>query len=123
MDTRNNTKGNLKGTDRTLDGFEGDHNIYSHQDMKLEDGLLSTDGWTLIDDSKNFLFDNSEWAWVKEREHKDGQDWYFMAYGHDYKAALKILLYLPVKYLFHPVMHSVIGGQDIGATQTKKCAN
>ena len=82
-------KGNLKGTDRTLDGFEGDHNIYSHQDMKLEDGLLSTDGWTLIDDSKNFLFDNSEWAWVKEREHKDGQDWYFMAYGHDYKAALK----------------------------------
>lgn len=57
--------------------------------MKLEDGLLSTDGWTLIDDSKNFLFDNSEWAWVKEREHKDGQDWYFMAYGHDYKAALK----------------------------------
>ena len=53
-----------------------DSNIYSHQDMKLEDGLLSTDGWTLIDDSKNFLFDNSEWAWVKEREHKDGQDWY-----------------------------------------------
>lgn len=45
-------KGNLKGTDRTLDGFEGNHNIYSHQDMKLEDGLLSTDGWTLIDDSK-----------------------------------------------------------------------
>lgn len=82
-------KGNLKGTDRTLDGFEGNHNIYSHQDMKLEDGLLSTDGWTLIDDSKNFLFDDSEWPWVETRENKDGQDWYFMAYGHDYKAALK----------------------------------
>ena len=72
-------KGNLKGTDRTLDGFEGNHNIYSHQDMKLEDGLLSTDGWTLIDDSKNFLFDDSEWPWVETRENKDGQDWYFMA--------------------------------------------
>ena len=82
-------KGNLKGTDRTLDGFEGNHNIYSHQDMKPEDGLLSTDGWTLIDDSKNFLFDDSEWPWVETRENKDGQDWYFMAYGHDYKAALK----------------------------------
>lgn len=82
-------KGNLKGTDRTLDGFEGNHNIYSHQDMKLEDGLLSTDGWTLIDDSKNFLFDDSKWPWVETRENKDGQDWYFMAYGHDYKAALK----------------------------------
>lgn len=47
------------------------------------------DGWSLIDDSKNFLFDNSEWGWVKAREHKDEQGRYFMAYKHDYKAALK----------------------------------
>ena len=27
---------------------------------------------------------------MKTREHVEGaQDWYFMAYGHDYKAALK----------------------------------
>lgn len=43
----------------------------------------------MIDDSKNFLFDNSEWGWVKAREHKDEQGRYFMAYKHDYKAALK----------------------------------
>ena len=55
----------------------------------LEPGLLAKDGWSFIDDSKNFLFDNSNWAWVEERKDKNGQDWYFMAYGNDYKAALK----------------------------------
>ena len=58
--------------------------------LKLEDGLLATDGWTLIDDSQGLLFDdNKDWDWVKERPANGGQDWYFMAYGHDYKAALK----------------------------------
>lgn len=90
-------KGNLKGTFRTLDGLDGDEQSQSwmadskqHAKINLEDGLLATDGWTFIDDSKGFLFDNDqEWKWVKERSDKDGQDWYFMAYGHDYKAALK----------------------------------
>ena len=51
---------------------------------------LDTDGWTFIDDSQGLLFDNDkDWDWVKERPANGGQDWYFMAYGHDYKAALK----------------------------------
>ena len=89
-------KENLKGTFRTLDGLDGDVQTQSWvADMKkgeirqFEDGILAKDGWTLIDESENFLFDDSEWAWVKEREAKECQDWYFMAYGHDYKAALK----------------------------------
>jgi alpha-glucosidase (family GH31 glycosyl hydrolase) len=82
-------KGNLKGTYRTLDGFKGNIHQDDQKPMPIEDGLLSTDGWTLIDDSNNFLFDNSDWAWVKERPNKEGQDWYFMAYGHNYKSALK----------------------------------
>ena len=87
---------NLKGTFRTLDGLDGDYQTQTWvQDMKqgetrqFEDGVIARDGWTLIDESENFLFDDSEWAWVKEREAKECQDWYFMAYGHDYKAALK----------------------------------
>ena len=85
-------KGNLKGTYRTLDGYDGSEYQYSnpkHQ-MPLEDGLLATDGWTLIDDSKNYLFDGAQdWDWVTERKSAQGaQDWYFMAYGHDYKSAL-----------------------------------
>ena len=81
---------NLKGTYRTLDGYNGDHD-YDDENAKLpiEDGLLATDGWSLIDDSQSFLFDNSDWAWVTERESLENQDWYFMGYGHNYKQALK----------------------------------
>ena len=89
-------KENLKGTFRTLDGLEGD---YQTQDWvkdspkgehrPFEDGVLAKDGWTLIDESNNLLFDESDWAWVTKRPEGECQDWYFMAYGHDYKAALK----------------------------------
>lgn len=79
---------NLKGTYRTLDGYDG--NMKDGTAMPIEDGLLSRNGWTLIDDSKSYLFDNSEWPWIADRpERGNTQDWYFMAYGHDYKKALK----------------------------------
>jgi len=85
-------KGNLKGTYRTLDGYDGSEYQYSNpkHEMPIEDGLLATDGWTLLDDSRNLLFDGSkDWDWVTERKSAEGaQDWYFMAYGHDYKGAL-----------------------------------
>lgn len=81
-------KGNLKGTLRTLDRMNGDM-LDGKTKVELPDGLLATDGWTWIDDSKNFLFDHSDWEWVKVRPDKNGQDWYFLAYGHDYKQALK----------------------------------
>ena len=79
--------GNLKGTYRTLDGYKGKYGR-DHKPIPLENGLLSTDGWTLIDDSKNFLFDNSRWQWVEPRPVKNVQDLYFICYGNDYKKAL-----------------------------------
>lgn len=80
-------KENLKGTYRTLDRFEG--NIRDgHEVMPLEDGLLSKDGWHLLDDSKSLLFDHSDWPWVMGRPTPEGQDWYFMGYGKAYKQAL-----------------------------------
>jgi alpha-glucosidase (family GH31 glycosyl hydrolase) len=83
-------KGNLKGTYRTLDGYKGNIHINDNKPMPIEDGLLSTSGWTLIDDSNSYLFDHSDWPWVMERPEKGStQDWYFMAYGHNYKSALK----------------------------------
>ena len=86
-------KENLKGTAKTLDGYDGtkQRQYSGRPDLELEEGLLAKDGWTLIDDSKSYLFDGSEdWDWVTERQSAEGaQDWYFMAYGHDYKAALK----------------------------------
>src|SRR5208283_2295495 len=72
--------GNLKGTTRTLDGVNGS--------TRLEPGLLSRDGWTVVDDSAHLLFDNSDWAWVKARPAGDRQDLYFFGYGHDYRRAL-----------------------------------
>lgn len=89
-------KENLKGTFRTLDGLDGDVQTQTWvADMKkgevrqFEDGIIAKDGWTLIDESESYLFDGSDWAWAKERESRKCQDWYFMGYGHDYKAALK----------------------------------
>ena len=93
---------NLGGTYRTLDGYDGNRyyawnrKADGSQELPLEEGLLARDGWTLIDDSKGLLFDGDvndaslpEMPWVKERNSAEGaQDWYFMAYGHDYKQAL-----------------------------------
>lgn len=80
---------NLKGTYRTLDGYDGDTQLDSHK-MPLEDGLLSRNGWTFIDDSNGYVFDDSDWQWVSHRPNEGKtQDWYFLAYGHDYKKALR----------------------------------
>lgn len=93
---------NLGGTYRTLDGYDGNRyyawgrQADGSQELPLEEGLLARDGWTLVDDSQGLLFDGDvndlttpEMPWVKERTSAEGaQDWYFMAYGHDYKQAL-----------------------------------
>lgn len=83
---------NLKGTSRTLDHSKGDN-------MRgvMEDGLLSRSGWALIDESKpngdtskSLLFENQggDFDWVAERIQGNTIDWYFMAYGNNYKKAL-----------------------------------
>jgi alpha-glucosidase (family GH31 glycosyl hydrolase) len=83
--------GNLLGTARTLDTARGG--------VKLEPGLISRDGWTLVDDSARPLFDSADfsfrdgkqsaWPWVILRPAGERQDWYFFGYGHDYKGALR----------------------------------
>ncbi|HEU5452636.1 MAG TPA: TIM-barrel domain-containing protein [Terriglobales bacterium] len=72
--------GNLGGTLRTLDGVKGSE--------PLPPGLLSRDGWTLVDDSGAPLYDDSDWPWVMERPQGNRQDWYFFAYGHEYRTEL-----------------------------------
>jgi len=85
--------GNLQGTTRTLDGARGDHTA-----EPIGQGLISRDGWVVVDDSKRPLFDstdfqfkqgeNSPWPWVMPRPAGGHQDWYFFGYGHHYKEAL-----------------------------------
>jgi alpha-glucosidase len=85
---------NLQGATRTLDGALGDK---THE--PLGQGLISRSGWALVDDSTRPLFDsadftfrdgeNSPWPWVMERPEGQRQDWYFFAYGHEYRMALR----------------------------------
>ena len=85
--------GNLQGTTRTLDGALGGKTA-----EPMDPGLISRDGWVVVDDSARPLFDGNDfrfdqgdkstWPWVKQRPAGDRQDWYFFGYGHDYAAAL-----------------------------------
>jgi alpha-glucosidase (family GH31 glycosyl hydrolase) len=87
-------KKNLGGTLRTVDGVSGK--------IDLGEGVLSRDGWYLHDDSHRPLLSGN---WVKSRPKGAGTDWYFFAYGNDFKAALKSLtaiggkIPLPRKYV------------------------
>lgn len=99
---------NLKGTIRTLDGSMGFSQM-SFQNKTLENGILSRDGWAVVDDSENHLLvkNDSDWGeWVQARPEGDRQDLYLFAYGHDYTAALRDYtkvagkIPLPPKYTF-----------------------
>ena len=72
--------GNLRGTTRTLDGVKGA--------TSLEPGIVSRDGWALVDDTERPLFDSSDWPWVIQRSPGPRQDWYFFGHGHEYRQAL-----------------------------------
>ena len=100
--------GNLLGTVRTLDGCAGFKNI-SYSDKKLESGILSRDGWAVVDESSRHILvpDGSDWGeWVACRPEGERQDLYLFAYGHDYAAALKDFtsvcgrIPMPPKYTF-----------------------
>ena len=64
--------GNLQGTTRTLDGARG-----NQTKEPIGQGLISRDGWVVVDDSNRPLFDstdfqfkqgeNSPWPWVLPR--------------------------------------------------------
>lgn len=87
--------GNLGGTARTLDECKGP--------IDLGSGVLSRDGWFLLDDSTRPVFSN---GWVAARPDRGQQDWYFFGYGRDYRGALKDLttvggkIPLPPRFVF-----------------------
>ena len=100
--------GNLMGTFRTLDGCKGFEQI-NFRDDPYEPGILSRDGWALVDESERHLLvkDGSDWGeWVAARPAGERVDWYLFAYGHDYTQALADFtavagkIPLPPKYVF-----------------------
>ncbi len=69
---------NLKGTARTLDGAGGK--------TRLENGLISKSGWSVIDDSKSLIFNENGWLEPRSTQQKDH---YFWGYGQDIHACLR----------------------------------
>ena len=74
---RNFNKGNLLGTARTLDGVNGA--------TKLNPGILSRSGVSVMDDSDSMLIDGDGQIISREK----CTDRYYFAYGHDYKRCLR----------------------------------
>jgi len=68
----------LKGTARTLDMVDGT--------TPLEEGIISKNGFAVLDDSYSFLLDENQDPKPRQAEQID---LYFFAYGRDYKTALK----------------------------------
>ncbi len=68
----------LGGTARTLDGADGA--------IPLESGLMSLDGYTVLDDSRTALVREDMWA---EPRPEGLQDLYFFGYGHKYMDCLR----------------------------------
>ncbi len=96
--------GNLLGTTRTLDKCDG-----LKTNEPYDKGVVSRDGWAVIDESARHLFVpvDSDWKfWVEGRDSTDRLDLYLFAYGHDYKAAVSDFtkiggrIPLPPKYAF-----------------------
>lgn len=89
------TKNNLGGALSTLDDIT--------PTKQVDDGVLSKDGWYVIDDSQKPILKNS---WIAKNPLKNNTDFYLFAYGHNYKLALRDLCYisgkvaLPRKYVF-----------------------
>ena len=76
------TQGNLGGWYRALDGQSGP--------VPLHDGILSRDGWYLLDDSISpRLIEGGRWYSPRPDHAGPYQDGYLFAYGHDYAAGLR----------------------------------
>lgn len=80
--------GNLLGTSRTLDTCDGGFVVSENKAIELQPGLLSREGWHVIDDSTSMAFD--EKGWLTPRNQPEGyRDLYFFGYGYAYTETLR----------------------------------
>jgi alpha-glucosidase (family GH31 glycosyl hydrolase) len=80
--------GNLNGTVDALDCYTTpDDCVFNNYPSRMSQGLLSKDGWTLLEDSTQYRFTsapkNAKYPWYEVRA-MNSQDWYFFAYGRNY---------------------------------------
>ncbi len=80
--------GNLMGTYRTLDWFDGDIDVYHGEKIQLGYGVCSKTGVAVYDDSKSETLSVSGEI---RKEYAYGSDEYVFAFGNDYRGAVKAL--------------------------------
>lgn len=102
---------NLGSTLRTLDGVDGDQQMHwvdnpdyvegaegqkgwkripKGSPVDLGRGLLSRSGWSVFDDSTGIVLGNVNGRrWPQARPAGERRDWYLLAYGLDFKSALR----------------------------------
>lgn len=72
---------NLGGWFESLDG--------KRDAVAMHDGLLSRDGWFLLNDTQSDLYIPGSWPRARSSHHGEYQDGYFFGYGLDYKRGLQ----------------------------------
>lgn len=80
--------GNLMGTYRTLDGFDGDTDVYHGGKIQLGYGVCSKSGVAVYDDSKS---ESLAASGEIKKEYANGSDEYVFAFSKDYRGAVKAL--------------------------------
>ena len=99
-----NATGNLNGSYTNLDCYTLPESCAASNAAKMQEGLLSRDGWALWDDIKSHRMipppagssSTSQWKEWHEPNKREltGSDLYFFGHGLDYSAALKDFLQL-----------------------------
>ncbi len=97
-------RGNLGGTVRTLDTWKGRATartvgfdpetgfVHEWDEQPLEPGLLSRDGWVVVDDGDSVVLDapsTGDRPWPAPRPEGERSDLYLFAYGLDHAGALR----------------------------------
>ncbi|MEW9553389.1 TIM-barrel domain-containing protein [Nonomuraea sp. NPDC050783] len=80
---------NLGGWRRSLDTVEAEDG--RPLPVMMHEGLLSRDGWYLLNDTETAVTDQSGTTTPRPRRTSPYQDGYFFGYGHDYKRGLQDL--------------------------------
>jgi alpha-glucosidase (family GH31 glycosyl hydrolase) len=85
----NNLLGTIKSLDLqnaiSLNCAEIQNVTANGESLHCEYGLVSRDGWALVDDSDNYAWDNNDW-W--QGQNIDDVDLYFFGHDHEYVDAL-----------------------------------
>ena len=87
------SSGNLNGSLNTMDCYPDWAACLEFHQQQMQPGLVSRDGWSVIDDSRSFLFDGDPSfppnGWRVRRDHEEEYtDWVFFGHGRNYTEAL-----------------------------------